>query len=169
MGNIRKGILTFVKAQCSASVATVADFALTIVLAKLCHVWYADATLVGAIFGGMVNCSINYRWVFHAIGMKKKYVALRYVIVWTGSIALNTFGTYKLTEATGIDFVISKAIVAVAVAVLWNYQMQRVFVFHANKAAKAQVPGHVGGCRTAASHDVCGSDVSAQEVSKQEQ
>lgn len=133
MGNIRRGIVTFAKAQCSASVATVADFALTIVLAKLCHMWYADATLLGAIFGGIVNCSINYRWVFHALGMKKKYVALRYLLVWIGSIALNTYGTYALTEASGMNFVLSKAIVAVAVAVIWNYQMQRVFVFHANR------------------------------------
>ena len=132
MGNIRRGIVTFTKAQCSASVATVADFALTIVLAKFCHMWYADATLLGAIFGGIVNCSINYRWVFNAIGMKKSYVALRYVCVWVVSIALNTMGTYQLTQATGIDFIIVKAVVAVLVAVLWNYQMQRVFVFHAN-------------------------------------
>lgn len=174
MGNIKRGILTFAKAQCSASVATAADFALTIVLAKLCRVWYADATLIGAIFGGMVNCSINYRWVFHAIGMKKKYVALRYIIVWTGSIVLNTLGTYKLTEATGIDFVISKAVVAVAVAVLWNYQMQRVFVFHANKAARAQDIAVGGGGRTDAAsgvsaHGITEKDTLAQEVSKQEQ
>ena len=95
--------------------------------------WYADATLLGAIFGGIVNCSINYRWVFHALGMKKKYVALRYLLVWIGSIALNTYGTYALTETSGMNFVLSKAIVAVAVAVIWNYQMQRVFVFHANR------------------------------------
>ena len=129
MGNIRKGILTFCKAQCSASVATGADFALTIVLARLCGLWYADATLIGAVFGGIVNCCINYRWVFHAFGMKKKYVALRYMAVWTGSIALNTAGTYWLTEMSGINFVIAKAVVAVLVAVLWNYQMQRWFVF----------------------------------------
>ena len=55
MGNIRRGIVTFTKAQCSASVATVADFALTIVLAKFCHMWYADATLLGAIFGGTIT------------------------------------------------------------------------------------------------------------------
>ena len=122
--------MTFGKAQCSAFIATTADFAITIVLARCLGVWYADATLAGAVTGGIVNCAINYRWVFHAFGMKKKYVALRYIVVWTGSIALNTLGTYWLTEASGIDFVIAKAAVAVAVAVLWNYQMQRRFVFH---------------------------------------
>lgn len=116
-------------AQCSALVATCFDFLLTIVLARFAYMWYAYATLLGAIFGGIVNCCINYRWVFHAFGLKKKYIALRYLIVWMGSIALNTWGTYRLTEWLGINFVAVKAIVAVAVAVLWNYQMQRYFVF----------------------------------------
>ena len=130
MGNISRAIKTFVKAQCSATIATGADFATTIVLAKFLHLWYADATFIGAVTGGIVNCCINYRWVFRSFGLKKKYIAIRYFIVWAGSIALNTYGTYKLTESTGIDFVISKAIIAIAVAVLWNYQMQRWFVFH---------------------------------------
>ena len=55
-------------AQCSALVATCFDFLLTIVLARFAHMWYAYATLLGAIFGGIVNCCINYRWVFHAFG-----------------------------------------------------------------------------------------------------
>ena len=92
--------------------------------------WYAYATLLGAFSGGLVNCGINYRWVFHAFGLKKKYVALRYVFVWIGSIAFNTLGTWRLTELTGMNYIISKTIVAVLVAVLWNYQMQRTFVFH---------------------------------------
>lgn len=58
---------------------------------------------------------------------------MRYLLVWGISILLNTVGTCQLTEALRIDFIIVKAVVAVLVAVLWNYQMQRVFVFHANK------------------------------------
>lgn len=129
MGNMKRAILTFGKAQCSAVVATCADFATTIVLAKGLKLWYADATLLGAVTGGIVNCAINYRWVFHAFGMKKKYVVMRYLMVWTGSIALNTLCTCLLTETSGIDFVMAKAAVAAVVAVLWNYQMQKRFVF----------------------------------------
>lgn len=133
MGNLKRAILTFGKAQCSASIATATDFAITIVLAKAFGMWYANATLIGAICGGITNCIINYRWVFKAFGMKKKYIALRYLMVWSMSIVFNTLGTYLITQATGIDFIIVKAAVATAVAVLWNYQMQRVFVFHNNK------------------------------------
>ena len=138
MGDIKNGIITFSKAQCSAWIATAIDFGVTLLLSKLCGLWYGYATFAGALSGGCANCVINYRWVFHAFGEKKKYVAIRYLIVWWISIVLNTVGTCQLTETLHIDFVIAKAIIAALVAVLWNYQMQRVFVFHANKNNKKQ-------------------------------
>ena len=130
MGSLKHSIITFSTAQCSAWVASAADFAVTLALVNIFGMWYGYATFIGAVSGGMVNCAINYRWVFHAFGMKKKYIALRYMFVWGVSIALNTLGTCQVTEMTGLNYVISKAIVAVLVAVLWNYQMQRIFVFH---------------------------------------
>lgn len=129
MGSIKDEIYTFVKAQLSAQIATVADFGMTVFLTEVCGMWYAYATFLGAVSGGIVNCCVNYRWVFHAQGQKKKYVALRYFIVWAGSIALNTFGTYALTEISGTNYIIVKALVAVVVGLFWNYQMQRLFVF----------------------------------------
>ena len=135
MGNLKTTVVTFTKAQCSAWVASCVDFGMTLMLASLCGVWYGYATLIGAFTGGLVNCGINYRWVFHAFWLKKKYVALRYVFVWVGSIALNTFGTWRLTELAGINYVISKTIVAVLVAVLWNYQLQSKFVFKSKAAS----------------------------------
>lgn len=130
MNNIRQSILTFTKAQCSAWVASAVDFGVTLLLVNFLNVWYGYATFIGALSGGMVNCSINYRWVFHAFDQKKKYIAMRYIFVWAVSIALNTFGTFSLTELTNTNYIISKAIVAMLVAVFWNYQMQRSFVFH---------------------------------------
>jgi putative flippase GtrA len=139
MDNIKQTLWTFSKAQCSAWIASAVDFGITIFLAEVCGLWYPYATFVGALSGGITNCIINYRWVFHAIGMKKKYVALRYFFVWTISIAINTLGTYFLTEITGVDFIIVKAGVAITVAICWNYQMQRLFVFHHHKKEKEQL------------------------------
>ena len=33
------------------------------------------------------------------------------------------------TVLSGMNFIIVKAVVAIIVAILWNFQMQRVFVF----------------------------------------
>lgn len=91
--------------------------------------WYVWASLLGALTGGMVNCSMNYRWVFNTEGLKKQSVVGKYFIVWTGSIALNTLGTFGLTELSGQYFLIAKALVSACVAVFWNYQLQRMFVY----------------------------------------
>jgi len=76
-----------------------------------------------------MNCMVNYRWVFDADGLKKKNVVVKYFVVWTGSILLNTLGTYLLTELSQQYFLFAKAVVAVSVGLLWNYQLQRLFVY----------------------------------------
>ena len=86
---------------------------------------------------------INYGWVFHAEDCKKTHVAVKYLFVWGGSIILNAWGTFALTEwLTGMTwvngllgyyidnvFILSKIIVAVLVAFFWNYHLQRFFVY----------------------------------------
>lgn len=129
MDNLKRKAIKFSKAQCSAWIASAVDFGLTILLANICGLWYAYATFLGAVSGGITNCAINYKWVFHAFGMKKKYVAVRYALVWSGSIILNTCGTYLLTELSRQNYLISKILVSILVAVFWNYQLQCNFVF----------------------------------------
>lgn len=135
------GILMFVRAQLSAQVATIADFVLSIALNQLFAVYYVYATFCGAVTGGIINCTVNYRWTFHTHDCRPVWVMFKYVIVWMGSIALNTGGTYLMTELltghTGAffarnsswAFILSKIVVAVSVAVLWNYNLHRKFVF----------------------------------------
>lgn len=133
MGDISWQIVTFCKAETSAAVASAVDFAVTLILAELLGVWYGYATFIGALSGGVVNCSVNYRWVFTAQRMGKVQIAMRYLLVWVGSILLNTLFTYLVTEFIGISYIIAKVAVAVMVAILWNYQMQRSYVFASSK------------------------------------
>lgn len=139
----RRSAWVFAKAQVSSYVSSLVDFLVTILLVKLSGLFYLYATFSGAVAGGVVNCVINYGWVFHADDCKKTHVALKYLFVWGGSILLNTWGTFALTEwLTGMHwvdgvlgryindvFILSKMIVAVLVALFWNYQLQRVFVY----------------------------------------
>lgn len=136
-------LITFLKAQLSAQLASLVDFVVTVLLVKCFALFYLYATLIGSVVGGMVNCVINYRWVFSDSQCKSYYIVMKYSFVWIVSIALNTWGTYFLTEwltrmpwlnrllSSYIDdlFIFSKIVVAVLVALLWNYQMQRLFVY----------------------------------------
>lgn len=135
MGGLKHESWTFCKAQLSAQMATLADFSVSFFLAVL-GLWYVTASFLGALSGGIVNCAINYRWVFRTEMLKKRYVALKYLLVWTGSILLNTLGTHLLTEWSGQYFMFPKMLVAVTIALLWNYPLQRVFVYRDNKMNK---------------------------------
>src|SRR3712207_9504046 len=55
-------------------------------------------TLFRSIYGGVLNCVINYKWTFKSKG-KKTNVAVKFILVWVCSILLNTWGTYMLTES----------------------------------------------------------------------
>ena len=132
MRSLKHAIITFCKAQLSAQIATVVDFTVTALLAELFGIWYLIATFVGALSGGVVNCIVNYHWVFKAQELKKQFVAIKYLFVWCGSILLNTAGTYVLTELSAQHYLISKVVVAILVGFLWNYQMQRLFVYRDN-------------------------------------
>ncbi len=130
MGKVRHELWTFCKAQLSAQIATFADFSISVLLAEFAGIWYVWASFIGALSGGIINCGVNYRWVFdNTHELKKKNIAMKYAAVWTGSILLNTLGTYVLTEISGVYFIFAKITIAIAVALLWNYQLQRLFVF----------------------------------------
>lgn len=133
----------FLRAQFSAQVATVIDFMITILLAKFFGIYYVYATCIGSICGGIFNCVVNYEWTFKSKECKKTHVVIKYILVWVGSVALNTFGTYSLTEFimqfpwvketlshySSDLFILPKIVVSLLIAVLWNYQLQRLFVY----------------------------------------
>lgn len=132
-----------IKALLSAQFATLVDFLLTMILTSILGVYYVLASFMGSVTGGIVNCCVNYRWVFPESGVRKRYIALKYLLVWFTSIVLNTAGTYVCTEWLRDQslmqslmgeyisqvYIAGKVIVAVLVAVCWNYTMQRYFVF----------------------------------------
>lgn len=135
--------MQLLKALCSAQFATIVDFAVTVLLSSFLGVYYVIATTIGAVTGGVTNCMTNYRWVFPGSNRKKVDLAVRYTLVWCVSMGLNVLGTYALTEMlrnssfvqtvflnhTDQVYIIAKLVVAIAVAVTWNYQMQKMFVY----------------------------------------
>ena len=126
-----KEIWTFCKAQVTAQIASLVDFSIAAFLKYVCGIWYLYSNFTGSVCGGIVNCAINYRWAFRAQGQSKLFVAIKYFIVWSGSISLNNLGTYLLTEWWGVDdfFLFAKAIVSLFVGFFWNYLLQRFFVY----------------------------------------
>lgn len=130
---ILKEMRTFSKAQTSACIATAADYGSRLILDKIINLTYVQATFLGALVGGLVNCCINYRWVFASNDCSKRSVMWRYVVVWTGSIILNTLGTAFFKEIVHLRAYTSMIVTSALVAICWNYLMQRTFVFKNRK------------------------------------
>lgn len=132
--------LQFAKAQASSLVATGCDFCTTALIFRAMPDHVAWSTFLGALTGGFVNCMINYHWTFRGSRQKRSVVLLRYTEVWTGSILLNTWGTvWGVRIATqwvpeGLDVLLTvKAVVAVAVAICWNFILQKHYVYRKRK------------------------------------
>lgn len=128
-----KEILTFAMAQTSAGVATCIDYGTRIFFNKILGVGYVSSTFIGALVGGIANCCINYRLVFRTKDKTKREVMWRYFIVWTGSILLNTAGTWFFKAVVGLRAYTAMVVTSALVAVCWNYMMQRSFVFGTKK------------------------------------
>lgn len=127
--NVKKELFTFSKAQGSALISTVCDYLMRFLLNIIIGFSYINATFFGALTGGFVNCCINYRFVFSGNDARKRDVAWRYLIIWTGSVVFNTAGTGFLKEVFGIKAYFSMLLTSAIVAICWNYMMQRLFVF----------------------------------------
>lgn len=105
------------------------------------------STAIGAFVGGILNCIINYRFTFHAVGVEWRVALTKFIFIWAGSLLLNSFGTqavYSLVKGwswfenvTGIGedsiFLASRLFVALTVSLCWNFLLQRHFVFRTTR------------------------------------
>jgi putative flippase GtrA len=125
-------MLTFLKAQAASIIASVADFFIYAVLVQLTGstpAMVSLATAEGAISGGIINFFIVRKWVFNDGQNRTRIQIIRYMLVWTGSILLNTSGMYLVTYFTTINYAISRVLVSILVGVTYNYFLQKRFVF----------------------------------------
>lgn len=125
--------ITLFKAQVSSMIATGVDWLLTFSLTHWLGTWYVISTIVGATSGGVTNFILNRNWTFNTANCRKNPIfkgqLFRYILVWSCSIVLNTSGTVILTETGMFNYMISKIITAIAVAICFNYFMQKNYVF----------------------------------------
>jgi putative flippase GtrA len=122
-------LATFSRSQVSAAVATGVDFAVLFGLVEFFGVWYVLSTAIGALAGAVTNFVMNRHWSFEAGDYAWRGQALRYTAVSAGSLALNTGGVYAATDGLGLHYALSVIVVSLLVALVYNYPLQRYFVF----------------------------------------
>jgi CDP-diacylglycerol--glycerol-3-phosphate 3-phosphatidyltransferase len=127
--------VTFLKHQAGASLATVVDFSTMIALVHLLRVSPVLATAVGAACGGVSNFVAGRIWIFHARNGAAPAQAARYAAVALAGLGWNTLGEYVVNVLLGVQYVVARVCVAIAVSFFWNFPMQRGFVFRVRTEA----------------------------------
>jgi putative flippase GtrA len=123
------------RSQIASLTATVADFCTLILLVEFGQIWYVAATVIGAFAGAVVNFILGRHWSFEADHEGVRGQAIRYALVSSASLVLNSLGVYLLTEYAGLHYTISKGISALLVGILVNFPLHRRFVFRTRKYA----------------------------------
>ena len=130
---------TFSKASIAALIATVADFGTLTFTVELLHIFYPYGVAMGAFMGAITNFFVNRHWSFEAAHHPLPKQLLKYAIVSGGSLCLNTYGVYLVTENFGIHYLISKIIVALCVGFFFNYPLHRYFVYPVDRRLKPRL------------------------------
>jgi putative flippase GtrA len=117
--------------QLGGLAATLVDFAVMSAVVGLLGVNAEVGTVAGAATGAVANFLLGRHWIFHGEAGGAMGQARRYVAVSAASLVFNTLGEYVLHERGGVQYQLARVVVAVVVSVLWNFPMQRRFVFGA--------------------------------------
>lgn len=125
----RHHVYTFGKAQASAFIGGVFDYALMIVLTEFGQLHYTKSIVVSGMFGAVINFSLNRYWTFKKRDESKRRQLRKFVFVVLGSIALKSSGTYLLTELLHLDYKISRLCIDAVVSLGFNYTLQKYWVF----------------------------------------
>jgi putative flippase GtrA len=124
---------SLVRHQAGAIAATVVDYSLMIALVSEAGAAPEVGTAVGAACGGITNFVLGRRWVFRATQHDAAIAqARRYAVVSLGGLLLNTAGMHVLASLMHLPYVGARVVVSLFVSVLWNFPMQRTFVFGAS-------------------------------------
>ena len=111
---------------------SLADYLVTVLLVQLFDSPVLMSAITGTVTGGIINFQMGRHWVFQRQQVQRRKQVKRYFVVWIGNLILNTSGFYFL-EKYFVDYIAAKLIISVLVAVLYNYPLQKSYVFEHKK------------------------------------
>lgn len=120
---------TFLKANVASLTASFCDFLVTFILKQFLQLDAVLASIVGTIIGGIINFFIGRQWVFVSVDSPVFNQGKRYLLTWSGNLILNAWGVYMLIEFAKLNYMIAKVTTSIVVAVVYNYPIQKKYVF----------------------------------------
>jgi len=117
------------KHQFASIVATAIDYSLMIVMVSVVGLTAVEGTVIGAACGATANFTLGRYFTFRAAHRRPEGQAFRYILVSAASLGWNALGEHLLAVVLGLHYVIARLITGTLVSFLWNYPLQRYFVF----------------------------------------
>lgn len=132
-GRAHDQVATFSKAQVSAFIGGIVDYSTMVFITEVFHLHYTLSIIIGGIIGSIFNFGLNKNWVFRSRNAPYRHSTIhqsvRFVVVVINSILLKDAGTYLITKFWLIDYRISRLIVDLFVSLIFNYTLQKYWVF----------------------------------------
>jgi len=122
----------------SSIVATGVDFSAMIASVELLRLSPVTGTVIGAALGGVSSFFLGRHFTFRSRSKAVTSQALRYALVSATSLGLNALGEHVFITLVPSRYVLGRILVAATVNNLWNYPMQRFFVFAERSPAKQE-------------------------------
>jgi putative flippase GtrA len=137
MKKLFEELYVFGKAQLSAFIGGIVDYFIMIFITEVFGIHYTISIGISGVIGAIVNFSLNRRWSFRSKNLNYKHSPTiqvsRFVLVVINSIILKSAGTYLFTTWLKIDYKISRIITDIIVSLVFNYTLQRHWVFRKEK------------------------------------
>ena len=129
-------LIIFGKAQVSAMMGGVVDYLIMIFFTEVFHVHYTISIAIGGVVGAVVNFTLNKTWSFRSRDLQykssTKVQLIKFILVVLNSIVMKSSGTYLVTTFLHLDYKISRIVVDLFVSIVFNYSLQKYWVFKKN-------------------------------------
>ncbi len=126
---IRDFFLSFGKAQLSAFLGGLFDFAIYSIGIQVLGFTAYMSNIVSGSLGAVVNFTINRYWTFDSTSTPVGEQLGKFVVVVVGSIFLKSIGIFFLVDHLSLNPYYSKIIVEILVSLGFNFLMQKYWVF----------------------------------------
>jgi len=117
------------KHQLASIVATVVDYSIMITMVSILGLTAVEGTVIGAASGAITNFTMGRHFTFRATNRGARGQLFRYLLVSAASLGWNALGEHLLAVVLGIHYVVARLITGTLVGFIWNFPMQRYFVF----------------------------------------
>ena len=121
----------WIRHHTSAVIATAVDYLTMIMCVEAIGVGPVAATPIAAFAGAITSFTLNRRFTYKTTDVPAPRQAWKYALVSLASLGWNTGGEYLFHSRLHLEYLLARVVSSVIVSNLWNYPLQRFFVFSA--------------------------------------